>query len=65
LFAGRGDDLENVLDDQRRQALARLVEHQQFRVQQQRARDRQHFLLAAGKLPAAIRLRCARRGNSS
>ena len=50
----RDDDLEDLLHDQRRQALRRLVEHQQLRVEQQRAGDRQHFLLAARKLAALV-----------
>ena len=41
-------------DDHRRQPLGRLVHHQELRVGEQRARDRQHLLLAAGKLGAAV-----------
>src|ERR1700733_8540159 len=43
----RDDDFEHVLDNQRREPLRRLVEHEQLRVQEQGARDRQHLLLAA------------------
>ena len=53
---GGDDHLEHFLHDQRRQPLRRLVQQQQLRVQQQRARDRQHLLLAAGKLPALVAL---------
>ena len=54
--ARRGHDLEHLLHDQRRQTLARLVEQQQLRVQQQGAGDCQHLLLAAGQLPALVGL---------
>src|SRR3546814_8108259 len=40
--------------DDRRQAFSRLVEHQEPRVLQQGPRDRQHLLLAAGELAAAV-----------
>ena len=40
--------------DQRRQALGGLVEDQQRRVGHQRPADRQHLLLAAGELAAAV-----------
>ena len=40
----------DLLDDHRREALGRLVHHQEVRVEQQRARDREHLLLAAGEL---------------
>ena len=43
-----------LLDDDRREALERLVEQQQRRVGHQRARDRQHLLLAAGQLVAHV-----------
>ncbi|GAB7538250.1 hypothetical protein BGC_44720 [Burkholderia sp. 3C] len=55
--AGRLDQLElghDLLDDHRRQPFDRLVEHQQARPVHQRAADRQHLLLAARKLRAAI-----------
>ena len=41
-------------DDQRRQAQRRLVEQEQARAAHQRARDRQHLLLAAGERAAAL-----------
>ena len=52
--------LLDLRDDHRREALGRLVHHQQARIGEQRARDREHLLLAAGELPAAI-VACARR----
>ena len=42
------------LDDHRREALGRLVHQQHGRIGQQRARDRQHLLLAAGELVAHV-----------
>ena len=42
-------DAENLLHHQRRQAEGRLVQQQQLRPQHQRARDREHLLLAAGQ----------------
>src|SRR5262249_2834702 len=56
LAARRGDDAEHFLHDQRRKTLARLVEQQDLRIEQQRAGDRQHLLLAAGELAALVRL---------
>ena len=50
------DDAEHLAHDQRRQPLRWLVQDQQPRIEQQRAGDRQHLLLAAGKLPAAVLL---------
>src|SRR5229473_574070 len=44
-----------LLDDDRRQALERLVKQQQRRVGHERARERQHLLLAAGEMAAAAR----------
>ena len=41
-------------DDHRRQSLGRLVHDQEMRIGQKRARDRQHLLLAAGELTAAM-----------
>ena len=48
--------LHHLLDDHRRQAFGRLVHHQQARLEQQRAADRQHLLLAARQLRAAVAL---------
>ena len=50
----RRDGGGQLLDDDRREALERLVEQQQRRIGHQRARDRQHLLLAAGELVAHV-----------
>ena len=52
---------DHLLDDHRRQAFGRLVHHQQLRLEQQRPADRQHLLLAARELRAAVAA-CARPG---
>ena len=44
---------DEVLDDGRRQALGRLVHDQELGVEEQRAPDGEHLLLAAGELRAA------------
>src|ERR1700712_3663158 len=49
-------DRDDLVHDHRRQPFRRLVEQQQRRVQHQGAGDRQHLLLAAGKLEAEIGL---------
>src|SRR6266851_1522530 len=46
----------DLLADQRRQALGRLVEDQQLGIGHQRPADRQHLLLAAGELVAHVAL---------
>ena len=50
--------LRELLEDDRREAQRRLVENQELRLHHERARDRQHLLLAARKgareLPAAL-----------
>ena len=48
------DGGENLPRDQRREPERRLVEQQQPRPAHQRARDRQHLLLAAGQRAAAL-----------
>src|SRR6266568_2139627 len=48
----RADGLADLLDDDRRETLGRLVEQQQPRAGAQDAGDRQHLLLAAGELGA-------------
>jgi hypothetical protein len=48
--------LRHLLDDDRRQAFGGLVHHQQARLEQQRAADGQHLLLAARELRAAVAL---------
>src|ERR1700720_404384 len=45
---------EQFLDDDGRKPLGRLVQEQHFRVERERPADRQHLLLAAGKLVAEI-----------
>ncbi len=44
----------DLRDDDRREAFGRLVHDQEPRIEQQRPRDRQHLLLAAGELRAGI-----------
>ena len=56
-FAGARQGLQKLFDlgdDRRRQAFGRFVHHQQRRIAEQRAADRQHLLFAAGKLGAAV-----------
>src|SRR5207244_13208901 len=48
----RADGLADLLDDDRRETLGRLVEQQQPRAGAQNPGDRQHLLLAAGELGA-------------
>jgi len=45
---------QQLLDDDGRQPLGRLVQEQNLRVERQRPADGQHLLLAAGKLVAVI-----------
>ena len=52
--ADQADGVPDLVADERREAFGRLVEDQHARVGQQRARDREHLLLAAGELVAAI-----------
>ena len=54
LFTEVDQDLLDLVDDQRREALGRLVHHQQPRIEKQRTRDGQHLLLAAGELVASM-----------
>src|SRR5690606_26700028 len=46
------ENAADLLDDDRRQPLRRLVEQQQVRAGAQNTRDREHLLLAAGELRA-------------
>jgi hypothetical protein len=58
-LAVRGEVLQHVghlAHDDRRQPLRRLVHHEQDRIEEQRPRDGEHLLLAAGELGAAIAL---------
>ena len=48
-------DLEDLLDEDRREAHRRLVEQQQLRARHQRAADRAHLLLAARHRPGLLR----------
>ncbi len=54
LLAEPDQHLLDLRDDDRRQTLRRLVHDEQPRVGQQRAGDREHLLLAARKLRAAV-----------
>src|SRR3954470_9627483 len=49
LLVDRAEDPEELLHDEWRKAERRLVEEQQLRPQHERARDREHLLLAARK----------------
>src|SRR5882757_282694 len=51
----RGNALGDQRNDRGRQPLEWLIEQQQFWIERQRAGDRYHFALAAGKLTAAAR----------
>src|SRR5258705_3069238 len=51
--ADGGDTLGDQRNDRGRQPLERLIEQQQFWIKRQRAGDRYHLALAAGKLAAA------------
>ena len=44
----------DLIDDDRRQPFGRLVHDQEARIAEERARDGQHLLLAAGELRAAV-----------
>src|SRR5262249_41758729 len=50
-----GEPLDDRGHDDRREALGRLVQQQQFRAERQRARDRHHLAFAAGERVAAAR----------
>src|SRR5258708_17203647 len=54
LLVDLADHLEDLLDDERREAERRLVEQQEARAAHQRAADRQHLLLAARERAAAL-----------
>ena len=64
VVAQAAHDREDLLHDQRRQAEARLVEHQQARRRHQRAAQREHLALAARQRVGALRC-AARRGAGS
>src|SRR3990170_633234 len=50
-----GQDVADLLDQERGEALGGLVDQQQAGVAHQRPRDREHLLLAAGQEPALLR----------
>ena len=50
----RSQRREQFLDEDRREALKRLVEQDNARIEDQRTADREHLLLAAGELVAEI-----------
>src|SRR5690606_17393533 len=50
----RREGLGEAANDDRREPLRRFVQHQHLRAQQQRARDRQHLLLAAAERSAEL-----------
>ena len=50
------DDVEDLLDEDRRQAHRRLVEEEDLGLGHQRAADREHLLLAARQRPGLLRL---------
>ena len=57
---------DELIDDDRRKALRRLVHDDELRVHQERAGDGEHLLLAAGELRRRRSCRrSARRGNVS
>jgi hypothetical protein len=45
-----------LFEDHWRKTERRLVEHQQFRLHHERARDREHLLLAPGERPRDLAL---------
>src|SRR5207245_4827603 len=47
---------EDRLNEDRREAEGRLVEHEELRVRHERTSDREHLLLAAGKGPRELLL---------
>ena len=49
-----GDRLGDPVDEHGREPFGRLVEEEDARVREQRAADRDHLLLAAGELVAAM-----------
>ena len=48
------DDVQQLLDDQRRESERQLVDHQQLRLRDERLREREHLLLAAGQAPGLL-----------
>ena len=62
LLVDLDDDLEDPLDEDRREAHRRLVEEQERRVGHQGPADRAHLLLAAGHRPRLLRLALGQAG---
>jgi hypothetical protein len=71
LLLEHADGLADLLDNDRRKTLGRLVEQEEARARAQNPADREHLLFAAGKLralasvvagdgPALVRLRLRR-----
>src|SRR5688572_17244179 len=54
LGGDRANHLEDLLDHERREPHARLVEQEQLRTAHHRARDREHLLLAARERPGRL-----------
>ena len=54
LFAEADQNFLDLLHNHRRESLGRLVHNEEPRVEKQRARNREHLLLAAGELIATI-----------
>ena len=52
--ADRANDLEQLLDHDRRQTERELVDHQQAGPRQERLRERQHLLLTAGQVAGVL-----------
>ena len=65
ILAEAHQHLLDLGDDDRRQSFGRLIHDQQMRIGQQRARDREHLLFAAGELTAAMVLAFGKPGNVS
>src|SRR6516165_2678185 len=55
-------DLKHLAHDQRREPLRGLIENQQLGIEQQRAADREHLLLAAGELAPRVLLSLSEAG---
>ena len=65
LFRQRDQQLLDLIDDDRGKPLGRLVEDKEFGIAEQRPGNREHLLLAAGELAAAMLRRSASRGKVS
>ena len=54
LLAEPLDDLEQLLDDERREAERQLVDHEERRLGEERHRQREHLLLTTGELRGGV-----------